>query len=392
MKQKKQRAIMKKASGKKKVIFAEYFSFVGGGQAVLINLIKGLRKEYEAEVLLMQEGPFEKLLKDNRIKYTVLRAPEKPRYRYFFKYFRFAKTAHEYLKKSGASLLYGNGFLSVKLLALPAFFAGIPVIWHKHIIVNKKPLSYFGLNAAFLSMFVRRIICVSGAVMRSMKNAGVKSGKMTVIHNGMDPLTPSKAQREKIRKKYSIGNHFTAGTVGFFRRNKGIEMLIDAAEIAANKSNKIKFLIAGKGEQGDEEYEKYLRKKAADKGLKDTFIFAGYGDRKLFIPAFDLFVLPSPAEPFGMVTLEASSLKVPVVAFNTGGTPEIIKDKINGYLVNEVSAEALAEKILEIMNDKKSLVKNGIAAAKNVKENFTVKAQVEKTALLIQGVINERQK
>jgi glycosyltransferase involved in cell wall biosynthesis len=93
-----------------------------------------------------------------------------------------------------------------------------------------------------------------------------------------------------------------------------------------------------------------------------------------------------------MVTLEASSLKVPVVAFNAGGTPEIIKDKINGYLVNEVSAKALAEKILEIMNDKKSLVKNGIAAAKNVKENFTVKAQVEKTALLIQGVINERQK
>ena len=73
MKQKKQRAIMKKASGKKKVIFAEYFSFVGGGQAVLINLIKGLRKEYEAEVLLMQEGPFEKLLKE--IFQNYLKAP-----------------------------------------------------------------------------------------------------------------------------------------------------------------------------------------------------------------------------------------------------------------------------------------------------------------------------
>lgn len=379
---------MEKANGKKKIIFAEYFSFVGGGQAVLLNLIKGLRKEYEAEVLLMQEGPFEKLLKDNHIKYTVLKAPEKPRYRYFLKYFRFAKAAHDYLKKSGASLLYGNGFLSVKLLAMPAFFAGIPVIWHKHIIADKKPLSYFGLNAAFLSLFVRKIICVSGAVMRSMKNAGVKPGKMSVIHNGMDPLAPSKTQRNKIRKKYSIENNFVAGTVGFFRRNKGIEMLIDAAEIAAKRSKKIKFLIAGKGVQGDEQYEKYLRKKAEDKGLKNTFIFAGYGDRKLFIPAFDVFVLPSPAEPFGMVTLEASSLKVPVVAFNTGGTPEIIKDGINGYLVNEVSAKALAEKILAVMNGKKSLLKSGKAAAKNVKENFTVKAQVEKTAKLIRGVIN----
>jgi len=381
---------MGKASGKKKIIFAEYFSFVGGGQAVLLNLIKGLRKEYDAEVLLMNEGPFEKLLKTNNIKYTVLRAPKKPRYRYFFKYLRFAKQAHNYLNKTGASLLYCNGFISVKLLALPAFFAGIPVVWHKHIIVNKKPLSYFGLNAALLSLFVRKIICVSGAVMQSMKDAGVKSEKMAVIHNGMDPLAASKSQREKIRKKYGIRNHFTAGTVGFFRRNKGIEMLIDAAEIAVNKSNKIKFLIAGKGEQGDEAYEQYLRKKADDKGLKNTFIFAGYGDRKLFIPAFDVFVLPSPAEPFGMVTLEASSLKVPVVAFNTGGTPEIIKDKINGYLVNEVSAKALAEKILEIMNDKKNLVKNGKAAAKNVKENFAVKEQVKKTAMLIQGVINER--
>jgi len=377
-------------SGKKKIIFAEYFSFIGGGQIVLLNLLKGLRKTYDVEVLLMKEGPFETLLKANKIKYTIIKAPEKPRYRYVFIYFRFAKMAYDYLKNTGAALLYANGFLSLKLMALPAFFAGVQMIWHKHIIVDKKPLSYFGLNAAFLSLFVKKIICVSGAVMQSMKNAGVNVKKMAVIHNGMDPLMFSKKQRNKIREKYGMKGSFVAGTVGFFRRNKGIELLIDAAEMAVKRGKNIKFLIAGKGAQGDEEYEKYLRKKAGNKNLKNNFIFAGYGDRKLFIPAFDVFVLPSPAEPFGMVTLEASSLMVPVAAFNTGGTPEIIKDGVNGYLVNEVSAEALAAKLLDIMKDKKQLIKTGRAAAKNVKENFTVKAQVDKTAALIQGVINEQ--
>lgn len=377
-------------SGKKKIIFAEYFSFIGGGQIVLLNLLKGLRKTYDVEVLLMKEGPFETLLKTNKIKYTIIKAPKKPRYRYVFAYFRFAKAAYAYLRNSGASLLYANGFLSLKLTAMPAYFAGMKMIWHKHIIVDKKPLSYFGLNSAFLSMFVKKIICVSGAVMRSMKNAGVKGGKMAVIHNGMDPLKYSKTQRDKIRAKYGVKNGLVAGTVGFFRRNKGIELLIDAAEIAVKKCKNIKFLIAGKGAQGDEEYEKYLREKAAGKALKNNFIFAGYGDRKLFIPAFDVFVLPSPAEPFGMVTLEASSMMVPVVAFNTGGTPEIIKDGVNGYLVKEVSAEALAAKLLDVMKYKKQLIKAGRAAAKNVKENFTVKAQVDKTASLIEGIINEQ--
>jgi len=377
-------------SGKKKIIFAEYFSFIGGGQIVLLNLLKGLRKTYDVEVLLMKEGPFETLLKSNKIKYTIITAPKKPRYRYVFAYFRFAKTAYDYLRNSGASILYGNGFLSLKLMALPAYFAGVQMIWHKHIIVDKKPLSYFGLNAAFLSMFVKKIVCVSYAVMRSMKDAGVKSEKMAVIHNGMDPLTFSKTQRNKIRAKYGMKDSFVAGTVGFFRRNKGIELLIDAAEIALKKGKNIKFLIAGKGAQGDEEYEKYLREKAGNKSLKNNFIFAGYGDRKLFVPAFDVFVLPSPAEPFGMVTLEASSMTVPVVAFNTGGTPEIIKDGVNGYLVNEVSAEALAAKLFDVMKNKKQLTKTGRAAGKNVKENFTVKEQVDKTASLIQGVIDEQ--
>jgi glycosyltransferase involved in cell wall biosynthesis len=377
-------------SGKKKIIFAEYFSFIGGGQIVLLNLLKGLKKIYDVEVLLMKEGPFETLLKADKIKYTIIKAPEKPRYRYIFAYFKFAKTVYDYLKKTGAVLLYSNGFLSLKLTAIPAYFAGLKIIWHKHIIVDKKPLSYFGLNAAFLSVFVKKIICVSGAVMRSMGNAGVKNEKMAVIHNGMNPLMYSKAQRKKIRAKYGIKNEFVAGTVGFFRRNKGIELLIGAAEIAVKKSKNIKFLIAGKGERGDEGYEKYLRAKAGGKALKNNFIFAGYGDRKLFIPAFDVFVLPSPAEPFGMVTLEASSMGVPVAAFNTGGTPEIIKNGVNGYLVNEVSAEALAAKLLDVMKNKKQLTKTGRAAAKNVKENFTVKAQVDKTALLIQGVIDEQ--
>jgi glycosyltransferase involved in cell wall biosynthesis len=83
--------------------------------------------------------------------------------------------------------------------------------------------------------------------------------------------------------------------------------------------------------------------------------FWGRADRnemKRLMKGCELFVVPSRKEPFGIVALEAFASGKKVVATNTGGLTEIIKDRINGYSVKAVNAEALAKGIKKAISDK----------------------------------------
>ena len=100
---------------------------------------------------------------------------------------------------------------------------------------------------------------------------------------------------------------------------KGINFLIEAAEILREELKGYKILVAG---EGDEEYVSTLNRQIADKGLQDVVQLIGgvYGDEKwrLFQTA-DFFVLPTHSENFGLAIAESLASGTPVVT--TVGTP-----------------------------------------------------------------------
>jgi glycosyltransferase involved in cell wall biosynthesis len=78
--------------------------------------------------------------------------------------------------------------------------------------------------------------------------------------------------------------------------------------------------------------------------------FLGWRDDIASVLAdFDLLVVPSKDEGMPRVVLEAFSAGVPVVAFATGGIPELIMDSDTGFLVSEITPQALAARIREII-------------------------------------------
>jgi glycosyltransferase involved in cell wall biosynthesis len=91
----------------------------------------------------------------------------------------------------------------------------------------------------------------------------------------------------------------------------------------------------------------------------------------LYYNAADYFVIPSSSgEGLPMVLLEAMACGLPVIATTVGGTPEIIKDMVNGVLVPPRNQKALAQTISKLLSLKKESQAIRIESRKTVEDNF----------------------
>jgi glycosyltransferase involved in cell wall biosynthesis len=113
-------------------------------------------------------------------------------------------------------------------------------------------------------------------------------------------------------------------------------------------------------------------------GLGPTFILASFrADLDRFLPHFDLLVLPSYTEGMPNVVLEAFAAGVPVVATAVGGTPEVVEDGVNGYLVPPGDADTMATRIGEALENAEHLPELGRNGRLCIQERFGFAAQVE---------------
>jgi glycosyltransferase involved in cell wall biosynthesis len=93
----------------------------------------------------------------------------------------------------------------------------------------------------------------------------------------------------------------------------------------------------------------------------------------------DLFVLSSTWEGLGTSLLDAFASKVPVVATNVGGIPEIVKDRVNGILVPPGNPGALAGAIIFLLKNRDLGGRMAEEGFRLVKEKFSVDRMVEET-------------
>jgi glycosyltransferase involved in cell wall biosynthesis len=121
--------------------------------------------------------------------------------------------------------------------------------------------------------------------------------------------------------------------------------------------------------------------------LEDTVIFTGKQDKYAYMPAFDLFLLPSYNEPFALVVLESMSVGVPVLSFDSGGTAEAVTDGVNGFILKEMTAKALAARILELSKNRSLIKKAGKNALATIKKRFTVERQVREIKNMIESTL-----
>ena len=154
---------------------------------------------------------------------------------------------------------------------------------------------------------------------------------------------------------YKLNNYYL--TVSRLAKAKHIDVLIEAA-------NKLKLNLKIVGTGRDENYLKSIAGKTVEflGNVNDQ-------DLSIILKNAKAFLFASRDEEFGIAPVEAMGYGVSVIAYNSGGIPEYVKDGVNGFLFNQLSAESLIEKIKKFETlDKEKILKMKKEARKKAEE------------------------
>lgn len=170
-----------------------------------------------------------------------------------------------------------------------------------------------------------------------------------------------------VRAALGLPQQPIVGTVTRLQRWKGVHVLIEAMPRVREAIPDALCVVVGGPHDTEPDYERYLRRRVAELGLQHAVRFAGFrADIPLWRHAMDVNVNASEREPFSVGVLEAMALRRPVIGCDSGGTPEIISDGINGILVPFGDSAALAAAIRRVLADAALAARMGEAARRSV--------------------------
>lgn len=240
------------------------------------------------------------------------------------------------------------------IYALPLLYAAWPFLKKKPVLLNgtlrEAPVRIPPVKRLIAASFRFHKYIVANSE-SSLRSFGEKPGAgRFVVYNGFDDSSLSSLSREDALKQLGWpSDKFNVAMIASLSGLKDHKTFIEAAKLCLSKSGDIMFYIIGDGALR-EELESLVRKE----GLSDSVIFTGHRkDIPVILRAIDLCVLLSPeshSEGFPNAMLEAYANGIPGIATRSGGSAELIRDGIDGYLVANGDLESIAEKIIALKN------------------------------------------
>lgn len=382
--------------GKKRILFIITQAELGGAQQFLVQLIRYLNKSLFECTIIAGEGEQEiKTLLPDHVSYStakhLVRDPNiKDDILSLFELKKIIKHNNPDILFLNSSKAGFNGSLAAKMAGIPK----LKVIYRiggwtfNDPWPNWKKL-LFRLLEKISAPWKDYIIVNSSLDLKAAHIYGIKPRRQVqLIHNGIDPylefLTKEEARvklLEKISKENLTKNQggqgallqseIIIGSIANFYPPKDLTNLLKAA---VQLPDKTVLVIIGEGQlrpQIEEEIEKL--------NLKNKVFLAGrIKDAYKYLPAFDIFALPSNKEGFPWVLLEAAAAKIPIVSTSVGAVPEIIEHNKSGFIVESKNPTALAEALRALIGDERIRKEFSIQAHQQLLKNFTLQQMIGK--------------
>lgn len=321
---------------------------VGGAEELVLTLLKLLNpKEFEPHLLCLCEGPFASYAA--QLGFDSLTIPMKHRLD-----ISTIKPICQYIKKQGISIVHTHGVRANLVARLAAKQEGKPVVTTVHSVLD---YDYDSRLKAGLARIITRLtnnktdcfIAISGAIKTDLLKMGIPEKKIELIYNGLDTDKFKTGRKPGVIREH-LGLKPDRPVVSMIARLhpvKGQEYFLQAARLIKDAGIKAQFLLVGEGISREK-----LEIMIDELGLRPDVIMPGYYPEVEDIYAVsDIVCLPSLMEGLGLVVLEAMYFKVPVIASNVGGVPEIINSSINGLLIEPRDYRALAGAVIQVISD-----------------------------------------
>ena len=295
------------------------------------------------------------------------------------------------IRRNSADVLHTHDYKSNLLGGVVARRADRSVPWvatvHLHTVTSRRLRLYRALDL-FMLRLADRVITVSRAQRRLLLRRGVDRRRIVLMPNVIDVhrFEVRAGDPEATRQSLGLGRAPVITLVGRLTRQKGVDILVAAAQRVLAHRPEARFLVVGTGPRRDA-----LLAAAESTGIAESVEFLGYQkDVASILAASDVVTLPSRSEGHPVVLLEALALARPVVATDIDGINDVIEAGATGWLVPPEDPESLANAVLQVLGDPEWAASVGHEGRRRVIRDYAPERAARRLAGVYRTVVAER--
>ncbi len=372
---------------KKHILFILPYLNQGGTEKQALSLIEGLGDRYKISLL----APDGKGAPQFRRLPIVQQEFTRLEFNFFKGLPELIKGIKEINQEQAIDLIHVHAAHEL-MIPVKLVLKNVPIIFTVHGYHGDSAKISYQLSSWFSNLFANQVISVCEAEYLTLKELGLNSQKLNLIYNGVKEPILNADKSAEFAQRFNLdrSKQIILGTAARLNEAKGLTYLLKAfAALTLNSSSsgrgeqELRLVIAGTGD-----LETILKQEAQDLGISDRVIFAGYiDDLPNLMQLFDIFVLPSLQEPFGLVCAEAMSQKKPVVVTNVGGLAEQVCDRQTGFIVPPRDPEQLAAKLQELIENRELRDRFAQSGYERYRQLFSSETMLNKTAALYETAL-----
>jgi glycosyltransferase involved in cell wall biosynthesis len=357
---------------------------VGGGAKHVYDLVCQLEGAFSFSVACPDNGPYFGKFKDLGV--PVFEVP----------FTAFSPASFRLLRRirqrDGIELMHVHGRKAGFYGRLACLFADTPVVYSFHGLHHQKHgvllrTLVVGVERA-LAKRTDRFINVSSSERQACLALGLLAPeKSLVVCNGIDWRSFDALTVDVGQVKAGLGfdpGDVVVGQIAKFDVQKAQDDLAAAIPLVLESCPSAKFLFVGDGALRPQ-----IEDQVARLGVDRQVVFTGYRDDvALLLKALDVVVLPSRWEGLPLVLLEAMACRKPIVASRVTGNIDVVVDGMTGLLVPSGAPQALAAKIVVLLQDARFRDELGRRGRERVEQEFSLERMVAHMRSVYQDLLD----
>lgn len=372
------------------VVTPYFYPKIGGMENYALSISKELKKNFGYEIVVVTSNHEDKIFKEDNLEgMKIYRLPRQFKISNTPISFKWKKQIKEIIEKEKPDVINGHSpvpFIS-DITCRIAKEKNIPFVLTYHNDLVKENFIVNFICKFYYWSLGNKTLNQSSSIIATSKYYADNSPYLKKRMDKIKIVSPGTTIPKKVTE-YDSKNKIVlfVGQLDKTHSHKGLNYLIEAINLVKEKIENVKLIVIGEGDNL-ENYKSQTQKLNVEKNVS----FLGRVSNEELSKNYNLcsvIVLPTynESEGFGMVLIDGMAHKRPAIGTNVGGIPYAIKENSDGLIVRPKDSKALAEAIINILENPKLAKEMGEEGYKKVKENFTWDKKAEETNKILDGL------